>query len=390
MTSMHTDKHIVIATSNYHKYSETFIHDCVRFWPGKLAWLYGAYFPTHYRMGEHGTEIAFKQPADIRTFHLNDNRLQRNDGQSVQEFLKELQPLAVLAQYGPTGVSLMETCRQLNIPLYVHFHGFDAYREDILDTYGAEYPKLFKMAKGIIAVSEDMMAQLRRLGAPSKKLHLMRCGVEPAYFPQRSLPSTPVFSFVGRFVEKKYPSVVLQAFQKVVQQLPDARLVMAGDGELQTECRRLAKELNIADKTLFTGILSRRAVTELLLESTALVIPSARTPNGDSEGCPMVMIEAGAAGRAVIGTKHAGIPEVIDHGLSGVLVEPGDVDAIADAMILLGKNPELADKMGKCARSKVEAQFQRSEYLEQLAALVYGKAKQPVLYNSDKKILAST
>lgn len=385
---MQAEKHIAIATSNYHKYSETFIQDCIRFWPGKLAWMYGGYFPTHYRMGEHGEEMPFRQPADLRPFHLHDDKLQKNNARSVMEFLKELQPQALLAQYGPTGVALMDICRQLSIPLFVHFHGYDAYRSDILQSYGIQYPKLFKIAKGLIVVSEDMFNQLRGLGAPAKKLRLLRCGVEPAYYSQKSLPGSPVFMFAGRFVEKKFPSLVLQAFEIACRELPAARLVMAGDGELLTACKALAVELGIADKVLFTGIVSRRAVAELLSESTALVLPSDRTFAGDSEGCPMVILEAGAAGRAVIATRHAGIPEVIDHGLNGILTQPGDVNAIAEGMVLLGKNPELADKMGKCARTKVEAQFQRKDYLDNLASFVYGRAKQPVLH--DKKILTAT
>ncbi|HEY0680193.1 MAG TPA: glycosyltransferase [Chitinophagaceae bacterium] len=384
---MQPDNIVAIATKNYHKYSETFIHDCVRYWPGKIAWLYGDYYPQHCRLGENGPEINFRK-ADA-PYNIAGGLTAANDLKTLRDFLHDLKPQAMLAHYGPTGVSLMDVCKQLHIPLYVHFHGYDAYRSDILTSYGRQYPKLFKVAKGLIVVSQAMHSQLRKLGAPAKKLHLVHYGVEVAGVAQKPLPASPVFSFAGRFTEKKFPSHVIRAFKEVSLELPDARLVMAGDGELFNQCRMLTSELGLTDKVSFTGILSRRSVTDLLLNSTALVLPSGTTEQGDSEGCPLVILEAGAASRAVIATRHAGIPEVIDHGLNGILTEPGDINALAEGMLMLGKNPQLAEKMGNCARTKIEAEFRRTDYINQLSSLVYGRSTTGVARKIETKILTT-
>jgi glycosyltransferase involved in cell wall biosynthesis len=119
----------------------------------------------------------------------------------------------VLAEYGPSGVEMMSICNQLNIPLVVHFHGYDAYRNDVLSTYGTYYKELFQKASAIIGVSKDMCSQLIKLGCPKPKINYLTCGIDTSIF--QFLHETALenkFVFCGRFVAKKAPELVIQAF----------------------------------------------------------------------------------------------------------------------------------------------------------------------------------
>jgi colanic acid/amylovoran biosynthesis glycosyltransferase len=368
---MKTDNPVVIVSKNYHQYSETFIHDSIRYWRGASVLLYGDYLPTHYQLTKSSEGIAFNQkPEETVSRWWPWSRITNDNSKKIAAFLKQIQPRAVLAHYGPTGVAMQQICRDLNLPLFVHFHGYDAYRHDILGKYGQFYQSLFNYASGVMVVSKHMYKQLRTLGAPESKLHLINYGVEPSDFPERELPAWPRFVFIGRFVEKKSPAEVVSAFSMVIEKLPGARLVMVGDGELRETCIALATSLGIKDKIHFTGVLQRKLIAELLSESYCLVLPSQHPPNGDSEGTPVVLLEAGAAGRPVIATRHGGIPDVIENGVTGILTEPGKVAALAEAMIYLGANPAIARQMGKAAKTRIALYFSRNEYMNALSSII--------------------
>jgi colanic acid/amylovoran biosynthesis glycosyltransferase len=360
---------VAFVSKNRSRYSETFITDTIRSWPGETILLHGDYLPTHgYAKGR---EFSFLGSRAVRAA----NRVMGRDPKKavasrMGRALKELHAAAVLAHYGPSGVEMMETCAELSIPLYVHFHGYDAYRSDVLETYGRRYGELFTHASGIVAVSRAMCGQLRTLGAPADKLRLLFIGVECREERSWRVPGRPVFLFVGRFVEKKSPRDVLRSFRLAERSLPGARLVMAGDGELKAECVLLAGEFGLKDKVEFPGAISRQSVAELLAGCTALVLPSVRPPSGDSEGLPLVVLEAGAAGRAVIATRHGGIPEAVEENVTGILVDEGDFEGIARGMIHLGRDPARAESMGKAAREKISAEFRREDYITNLSRLV--------------------
>src|SRR5437773_1118817 len=161
---------------------------------------------------------------------------------------------AVLAEYGPTGVASMEACRQLNLPLIVHFHGYDVSIYEVLAKHADDYLKMFGQAAAIVAVSRAMERRLISLGAPSEKVHYNPCGIDCRQF-HGAAPenSAPLFLAVGRFVEKKAPQVTLRAFAEVHRATPEARLRMIGTGPLLDECRSLVKDLKIDDAVTFLG-----------------------------------------------------------------------------------------------------------------------------------------
>ena len=110
----------------------------------------------------------------------------------------------VLAEYGPTGASVIDSCLEADVPLVVHFHGFDAYDRKALDKYGPRYQRMFAAAAAIVAVSRDMERQLLALGAPREKLFYSPYGVDTKLFSgAKPAYSPPIFWLLGALWRKR-------------------------------------------------------------------------------------------------------------------------------------------------------------------------------------------
>jgi glycosyltransferase involved in cell wall biosynthesis len=273
----------------------------------------------------------------------------------------------VLAEYGTTASSLVRSCGLARVPLVAHFHGHDAYEEEILATYGQRYRDLFRGCAAVIAVSRDMALQLERLGAPPAKIVLNAYGVDGAlFFGARPEESPPQFVAVGRFVDKKAPHLTILAFERVLRAVPGARLSMIGDGPLLESCRNLVTALGMDGAVRLMGVRPPADVAEALRGGRCFVQHSLRTTGGDSEGTPVAILEAGATGLPVVSTRHGGIPDVVVDGVTGVLVEERDVDGMGAAMARLAASPSTAARMGHANRERIVAEFSMDQSLSRL------------------------
>jgi glycosyltransferase involved in cell wall biosynthesis len=274
---------------------------------------------------------------------------------------------AVLAEYGPTGVKVMHACRQLELPLVVHFHGFDASVRSVLDEYGPRYPEMFEQAARIIAVSRAMRRKLIAMGASPRKVSYNPCGVDCDDF-TGAAPGTapPVFVSVGRFVEKKAHSLTIEAFAHVQRVEPTARLRLIGDGPMFDHSRDVARRLGVDGSVDFLGQQPPAAVRQELRNARCFVQHSIQAANGDCEGTPVGILEAGATGLPVVATRHGGIPDVVVEGETGFLVEERHVGEMADRMLTLASSPTLAAHMGERARARIVARFSQKKRLGRL------------------------
>jgi colanic acid/amylovoran biosynthesis glycosyltransferase len=278
---------------------------------------------------------------------------------------------AVLAEYGPTGVQAMEACRRACVPLIVHFMGYDATQRDVLAEHAETYPLMFRRAAALVVVSRAMQRQLISLGAPAEKVHYNPCGAEcrsAASGDPSSRP--PVFLAVGRFVEKKAPLVTLNAFAKVYRACPEARLRMIGDGPLFEQSQALARELGIEEAVAFLGAQPHAVVREEMQRARCFVQHSVEAPNGDCEGTPVGILEAGATGLPVVSTRHAGIPDVVVEEHTGLLVDERDVAGMAAQMLRLAEDAGLAGRLGREARRHIEQHFSQEQSLKRLWTII--------------------
>lgn len=202
-----------------------------------------------------------------------------------------------------------------------------------------------------VAVSAFGRSQLCRWSdrADWERIRVVHCGIEPARFPAATpLPdglATRLVS-IGRFVEQKGQLLLVEALASALRQVPDLHLTLVGDGEMRPEIEAAIAAHEIGDKVTITGWVDEARVRAEIAGAHALVMPSF------AEGLPMVVMEAMAAGRPVISTYIAGIPELV-RPATGWLVPAGDPEALSEAMASLAatSRQELAE-MGRAGRNR--------------------------------------
>ncbi|MEM9025091.1 MAG: glycosyltransferase, partial [Bacteroidota bacterium] len=290
--------------------------------------------------------------------------------QALAEYLRHHAVEVVLAQYGPAGVVALPVCRELGIPLVVHFHGYDAFRQDVLSTHGRHYRELFAYADRILAVSIPMMEQLHALGCPTDKLEQVRIGIDTESFYPGTLPSTPRLVACGRFVPKKGPELLLEAFRLIREEHPETTLDWIGDGPLWEQTQERARALKLDHAIRFHGVLAPEDVAAVLRSCRVLLQPSITAADGDSEGTPIVILEAMACGLPVVATRHAGIPEVVEHGVNGLLVRPGDVRDMAASAGQLLSDLERCRQLGRHGAMQVSVTHASAAYLDHMHSIL--------------------
>lgn len=289
----------------------------------------------------------------------------------ISFYLKHHNIDMLLVEYGDLACFFLEGSRRAGVPLFAHFHGYDAYQKSRLGLKN-DYAKLFQQVSGVGVVSKAMAAQLQSLGCPEKKISHVSYGVDMKRF-SVTYPSqnTEILVFIGRFVEKKAPFHLLESFFLAQKQCPQASLVMAGDGPLLTDTQHKVKELRIEEKVIFPGRLTHEQVAETLGRARAYVQHSITASNGDSEGTPVVILEAAACGLPVISTQHAGIPDVVEDQVSGLLVGEGDVYGMANNMVRVLTDPEYAQILGHEGARMVRKKYDIQQTVENLYQLLF-------------------
>jgi glycosyltransferase involved in cell wall biosynthesis len=238
---------------------------------------------------------------------------------------------------------------------------------------------LTHLADRVTAVAEPVKSFLEgTVGLPASKLITIQNGVEVHRY-EAAIPhdreewdlknSDVIIGCVARLSPEKGHTVLLRAFRKVISRHPVARLVLIGDGEERERLQHLADDLRIGHFVRFLGL--RADVPEVLAACDLFTLPSIQ------EGFPMVILEALAAGKAVIASEVGAIPDVIRHGATGMLVPPGDADALADALCVLIEDEGPRQRLGQNGRELVREayDFERTvgQY-DELYQRVLGKA----------------
>ena len=282
----------------------------------------------------------------------------------------------VLAEYGTTSAEITDACKYAKIPLIAHFHGRDSSDYNVLKSYREKYQRMFDYAFSVIAVSHEMEKRLMALGCPKDKLVYVPCVPEDSFFKEEALLTKPQFVFVGRFTEKKAPYAVLLAFKRVVDEYANAKLLMIGDGDLFNSTKNMAKILELSNNVEFLGTQSPDRIIETMKESLAYVQHSIITDEGDMEGTPVAVMEASAMGLPVISTFHAGIPDVVVDGETGLLCKELDVDKMASDMLRLLKDKDFAVKLGRNGKQRMKKYFTKKWQMDILTNVVKAAAKE--------------
>lgn len=288
---------------------------------------------------------------------------------ALTAFFRQHQVDVILAEFGPTGAEIWRHADKLGIPLIVHFHGHDAHRSQTVDPLREEYKGMFRTAFRIVSVSRFMTDALVELGCDPAKIVTNPYGPRDDFF-EVSPDYRPTLLALGRFTDIKANYLTLLAFREVAGRVPQARLVMAGDGELLETCLTLAQTWGIADRVEFPGAVPHADNRGLFARACGFVQHSVLPSYGDAEGTPVVILEAQAAGLPVVATRHAGIADAVVHGHTGFLVEERDVSGMAERMLELVTQPATCRTLGANARQHIRNHFSMARHIACLQQVV--------------------
>jgi glycosyltransferase involved in cell wall biosynthesis len=280
------------------------------------------------------------------------------DAAVVADFLRRYGVQAWLGEYLDLSVAWLGAAVQAEVRFYAHAHGVDVSRR-LREPGWAKRYLAYNEAAGVITVAEHSRQKLIALGLAAERIHVVPCGVDvPETLPPRPERHEVRCLAVGRMVAKKAPIYLLDAFRRAAAARPELHLDYIGDGELLPAARQFLRAMELEGRVTLYGGQPSAQVFALAAQADLFLQHSITDPDtGDEEGLPVAILEAMAHALPVISTRHAGIPEAVQEGETGLLVAEGDTVGMAERLVSLATDPDARARMGAAGRARVKAQF---------------------------------
>jgi len=196
----------------------------------------------------------------------------------------------------------------------------------------------------VVAQAASLAERLHQLGVPAERLRVIHNGVHLSPGEPAPLPRAPSILAMGSLMQKKGFDILLRAFSLVRERVPAARLTIVGEGPERLRLGQLASSFGIADSVSFPGLVTGEDKEALFSRARVFVSSSRREPFANAN------LEAMAAGRPIVATRVGGNVEMVEHEVSGLLVEPEDPEGLAKAILRLLEDEKRAEIMGRAAR----------------------------------------
>lgn len=287
--------------------------------------------------------------------------------------------------------------RLISIPFSFTAHGSDLHVDrTMLD----KKIQAVKFAVTISTYNKELM--IKECGEEARnKIHVIHCGVDlNVHKFLTAKNNNRVFQIVcvASFEEVKGHKYLIDACKRLADGGYQFDCHFIGIGPLQEEIEDLAAQTGIRNRFHFHGGQKRQEVAEFFANADVKVLASVRTKNGKREGIPVVLMEAMASGLPVVASNLSGIPELVEDGIAGILVPPGDSQAFAEALQKLIENPDLRAKLGSNGRKKVMNEFNlqksvaelRSLFLENNSIKIEGNHKEESIERQESLQFAET
>lgn len=360
-------------------YSETFI-------PAQVSALsrYSGFYTGTLKSTEGsrliGTDFKQINLSDFTRYSTLSRLLFKIFGYLDVAWLKEIatiNPCLIHAHFGSDGLWSLPIAKHFNIPLVTTFHGYDA----ILTTESLDLPslsfrlylkrrqQLFKEVSLCVAVSKFIGDNLINIGCPSDKIIVHYIGVDTSKF-QADFETIRqlIVLFVGRLVEFKGCQYLIRAMERVQSLVPEAELIIIGDGHLRNELEQLAQTR--IKRYRFLGYQSPEIIRDWMRRSRVFCVPSVTELSGLAEAFGMVFAEAQAMGLPVVSFKTGGIPEVVAHEQTGLLVSEANVEGLATSIINVLENNLMWEYFSRNGIQRVNNLFDLCKQTRQLE-LIY-------------------
>lgn len=252
----------------------------------------------------------------------------------LNELIDSFKPDVIHCHFGFEALKVTENFTRNDIPVIVTFHGYDATEFDNKESYKRKLkatfdrPNIFPMF-----VSDYIRQRVARLTVNTEKGFLLYLGIDLDRFKRKIFPdksSGVQFIQISSFAGQKGHVYTVEAIRRFFDKYPDsnARFVFGGGGAVELDVvRAQVKKLNLENKIHFTGKINPEEVRQWLDQSHYFIHPSVVGPKGETEGLPTAIMEAMAMELPILSTYHAGIPELVQPGINGLLVNEKDIDA---------------------------------------------------------------
>jgi glycosyltransferase involved in cell wall biosynthesis len=361
--------------------SETFVRDqalALRRWKPMLV---GEREVPALPLGDLAVAAAFRGPATFsqRAAGAICRKLRR-PAPGMMTVIRRAAPDLIHAHFGFDGVEAWPLAQRLDVPLLVTLHGSDIttrmdwFAQGRAGRRWQGYPAaLARLAREetvtFIAVSESIRQAAIAAGLPGSRVVVRYIGIDRSRFAPAGPPIAerrPVILFLGRLVEKKGCIYLMEAFDRIRQLLPEAELVIAGDGP---ERAKLAERAASIGGVRFVGAFARDQAQALLADARVFCLPSVTAASGDAEGLGLVIVEAQASGVPVVTSARGGAAEAIIDGETGYAFPERDVDLLTERLMRLLTDDGLASRFAAAAPPFIAERhdlFRQTEQLESL------------------------
>ncbi|MEO8698406.1 MAG: glycosyltransferase [Kofleriaceae bacterium] len=281
---------------------------------------------------------------------------------------------AHLAQSSPFA---MAAAARAGIPFVVSYYGHDVVMYKTRERFASFAwwytllrRRVFARAAKVIVLSQHMKRALVDQGCPEDRIAIVRLGVDVDALDVARVPASRFrVLMVGREVDKKGFDDGLRASRALHDRgIAHTLTILGTGGPLAGSLRALADELRVA----VTWLDPTTPVPSAMAAADVLLVPSRRAGDGDEEGTPTVIVEGSAARLPIVSTSHAGIPELVDHGITGLLAGERDPVGLADALERLAREPRTRAAMGEAGRVKMCAHYSLAAHRNQLEAVYAG------------------
>lgn len=269
--------------------------------------------------------------------------------------LKQIDPdiVHVRSHLFMTSIQAVKSAISQKRSVIVTVHGVMAKRQLFINMLQKAYlftlaPWIFRKAAVTICLTKSDAEEIMALGCPQERIRIISNPVDVEIFrPRAELEEEDLVVWVGRFVPEKGLGTMISAAHRVALHSPGVRFVLVGDGPMAGKVRHLIKKLGLEKNILLAGVLSPKQVSEIVARASVFLFTSLK------EGLPKVVLEAMSSGKAVVASNISGVSELIRTGYDGILVEPRDTKAFAEAITHILEDKKLRKKLGSKARDYV-------------------------------------
>ena len=274
---------------------------------------------------------------------------------AVASFLADHGVRSVLMEYLDIWLPFLSVMRSSGVRTVAHAHGYDVSMRLREDYWRSAY-LAYRDIDAVVTMSRHSRRRLVEVGLPPDLVQVIHSGVDVPSLSSRQ-PARPAHVMVvGRLVAKKNPIATIEACARAVRMGADLRVTVIGDGPLMDDVRAASARAPMA--LALTGAQPHGFVLAALTSADIFCQHSVVDPQtGDEEGVPVAILEAMAHAVPVVTTRHAGIPEAVVDGVTGYLVDEGNVNAMAERIAALATEPDLRRRLGSAGRARVQAGF---------------------------------